>query len=355
MHVSVARSGASMLQHKGEDWLCENERHMPQFEFPRWFSSFGAFAGVVMVTVLTAVDVRAEPVQFGLFGDTPYSRNEFERLPELMGQMDAENLAFIIHDGDFKNGSTPCSDEVFQRMHGVFQKSRHPLVFVPGDNEWTDCHRPKAGGFDPQERLNKLRELFFAGDFALGKRKLKLMRQSKDPKFSEFRENVRWEMGGALFVGLNIPGSDNGYHGTTQGLGPVAEFTRRNAANQAWLAQAFEWATRKKLAGVLVAIQANPGFEAFSAGYSKPAYREFLTQLRDLTLQFGKPVVLVHGDTHWHQIDQPMLDRNGRALVANFTRVETYGAPFMGWVRGTVDPANPKVFTFSPRPLETKP
>lgn len=299
---------------------------------------------------MLALPVSAQPIAFGLFGDTPYSRWERARLPELMAEMDREDLAFIVHDGDIKNGSSVCSDEVLRDMLGVFQTSRHPLVYVPGDNEWTDCHRKNNGSYDPLERLGKLRELFFSGDSALGRRPMKLERQSSDPAFASYRENVRWEAGGALFVGMNLPGSDNNFHGTARSGGPVAEFLERGAANRAWLAQAFALARAKKLAGILIVIQANPEFEAASAGHPKPGYRDFLMQLREETQSFAGQVVLVHGDSHQQQINQPMLDAAGRDVVKNFTRVETFGSPFLGWIKGTVDAADPQVFRFSTRP-----
>jgi hypothetical protein len=33
----------------------------------------------------------------------------------------------------------------------------------------------------------------------------------------------------------------------------------------------------------------------------------------------------------------------------NLTRLETYGSPFVGWVKVTVDPERPDVFTFEPK------
>jgi len=304
----------------------------------------------LLLLVLLALPASAQPVFFGLFGDTPYSRWERDNLPYLMADMDSENLAFVVHDGDIKNGYSVCSDEVLRDMLGVFQASGHPLVFVPGDNEWTDCHRKNNGGYDPLERLEKLRELFFPGDTALGQRTMALERQSRDPAFASYRENVRWQAGGALFVGLNVPGSDNNYHGTSRGGGPVQEYLDRGAANRAWLAQAFALARAQKLAGILIVIQANPEFEAASAGHPKPGYRDFIKQLRDETLAFAGQVVLVHGDSHHQQINQPLLDAAGRHVVNNFTRVETFGSPFMGWIKGTVDASDPRVFSFSPRP-----
>ncbi len=304
---------------------------------------------------LLAWPLAAQPVSFGLFGDTPYSRWEREHLPDLMAEMDREALAFVVHDGDIKSGSSVCSDEVLRDMLGVFQASRHPLVYVPGDNEWTDCHRKNNGGYDPLERLGKLRELFFAGDVALGQRPMPLQRQSRDPAFASYRENVRWEAGGVLFVGLNLPGSGNNYHGTARSGGPAAEFIERAAANRAWLDQAFALAHAKKLAGILIVIQANPEFEAASAGNPKPGYRDFLAQLRARTQAFAAPVVLVHGDSHHQQIDQPLLDAAGREVLKNFTRVETFGSPFMGWIKGTADASDPQVFRFSPRPWRAPP
>ena len=38
-----------------------------------------------------------------------------------------------------------------------------------------------------------------------------------------------------------------------------------------------------------------------------------------------------------------------KATVKNFTRVETMGSPYFGWVRATVDAADPQVFRFTPR------
>ena len=302
---------------------------------------------------LLAWPASAQPVSFGLFGDTPYSHWERQQLPDMLAAMGREELAFVVHDGDFKSGSGVCSDEIFQDMLGVFQASIHPLIYVPGDNDWTDCHRKSNGGYDPLERLAKLRELFFVGESALGQRKLALERQSRDPAFAPYRENVRWQAGGALFVGLNLPGSSNNYHGSTLNGGPVPEYLARSAANRVWLAQAFALAREKKLPGLMIVIQANPGFEAASTLHTKLGYGDFIQQLRDETTTFAGQVVLVHGDTHWQNIDQPLLDATGKQLMKNFTRVETYGYPFMGWIKATVDVADPKVFKFSPRRWST--
>ena len=313
---------------------------------------------VCLLLCLAASSVLAEPFSFGVFGDTPYTSWERENLPDLIAEMEKEDLAFLIHDGDIKNSSSPCNDEVYRDILGVFQKSKHPLVYVVGDNEWTDCHR-KNSGYDPRERLAYLRRVFFDGDRALGalgQKTLRLERQSRDAAFADYRENVRWERGGILFVGLHVVGSENNYYGVEgRDASPSAEFIERSAANRVWLAQAFAHAREKKLAGILIAMQANPGFEAANAGHPSPGFRDFLIQLREETQSFAGQVALVHGDTHRYQVNQPMQDPKTRQVVANFTRVETFGSPFFGWVKATADPSSAKVFGFSARPWRAPP
>ena len=51
----------------------------------------------------------------------------------------------MAHDGDIKNGSTVCSNEMFANRLELFNTFAHPLIYVPGDNEWTDCHRLNNG------------------------------------------------------------------------------------------------------------------------------------------------------------------------------------------------------------------
>jgi hypothetical protein len=82
-------------------------------------------------------------------------------------------------------------------------------------------------------------------------------------------------------------------------------------------------------------------------------YQAFLTALRAQTIAF-KPVVAVHGDSHYFRIDKPLLDSGGRR-VQNFTRVETSGDHQenndndVQWLRVDVDPSTRGVFSFQPQ------
>ena len=55
----------------------------------------------------------------------------------------------------------PCTDERYRQTLNEFNGLRHPVIYTPGDNEWTDCWEPGSGGFLPLDRLNRIRQIFF--------------------------------------------------------------------------------------------------------------------------------------------------------------------------------------------------
>jgi hypothetical protein len=279
-----------------------------------------------------------EPFDFALIGDVPYNADQTTNLfPNMMRELNAAKLEFVVHDGDIKSGDTPCSDEVFEARRRDFANSTHPFIYIFGDNEWTDCARG-TNGFSPEERLQKLRDMFCADEQSLGRSKLPLARQSNDPRFAKFRENIRWEMGGVTFVGLNVPGSINNYG--------KPEFAERNTANLAWLHESFAFAKLENARAIMIIIQANPLPERGSTNRIHPGFRPLVEALERETVAFEKPVVLVHGDSHYFRIDKPLYGAKSKRRIENFTRVETFGNPDVHWLRVTVDPSDPEVFTF---------
>jgi hypothetical protein len=73
--------------------------------------------------------------------------------------------------------------------------------------------------------------------------------------------------------------------------------------------------------------------------------------VRKDTIDFGGPVVYVHGDSHYFRVDKPLQDATGKR-IENFTRVETFGdnapsgANDVQWVKALVDPSSRDVFAF---------
>ena len=279
---------------------------------------------------------------FALIGDVPYDEPQSTNyFPNMIDDLNRARLAFVVHDGDIKAGATPCTDALFERILAQFQTVRHPLIYLPGDNEWSDCGAVKTNAFDPMERLDKLRTIFFRDDRSLGQRQLTLTRQSEDAKYAPFRENVRWLHGGVIFAGLNVPGSDNHFG--------KPEFEPRNSANIAWIREAFAIATRENLRAVMLIMQANLHFDLPATNRVRRGFNQMLRAIEEETLTFQKPVVLVHGDSHYFRIDQPLMASKSRRRIENFTRVETFGNPDMHWIKVRVDWRDPNVFQFRPQ------
>jgi hypothetical protein len=277
---------------------------------------------------------------FGVLGDAPYNDWERDRVAELIDDMNREPLAFVLHAGDFKNGSSSCDDAMFRDRLELFQRSRHAFIYTPGDNEWTDCHRLLSGGYDPIERLNRLREIFFRGETSLGENPIALTRQSTEKPFGKFRENVRWEHQGVVFAALHVVGSNNNRGRDAQ---TNLEYVERSAATIHWLREAFEAAKAVHARGVVLLMQANPNFARFGGDAARSGYREFVDTLREETVAFGKPVLLIHGDTHHFRVDRPLRGPMNMR-VANLLRVETFGSPSVNWIRVTVDPRTSWLF-----------
>jgi len=315
------------------------------------------------LTVLLALGValslqcQAQTVtRFALIGDLGYRPAEELPAQRVLDEINQASLAFVVHVGDLSSPRFACEDEFLAKRLAQFNASAHPFVYTPGDNEWTDCHeKQKIKGGDPLQRLATLRKMFFQGDQSLGRRTMPLTRQSRNPGFAKFRENARWDLSGVTFVTLHLPGSNNGLGRAPDG---DAEYAERNKANLAWLHEGFEHAKTNNSRAIMIMQQANI-FPAHAPAAGSPkkdphGYTDTRIALEKETIAFGKPVVLVHGDSHFFRIDKalgPPRVRGTPSLpkVENFTRVETFGSPNHHWLEVTIDPDDPYVFVFRPR------
>ncbi|MGH2932919.1 MAG: hypothetical protein ACRDL2_00175 [Gaiellaceae bacterium] len=203
-------------------------------------------------------------------------------------------------------GSGPCPDSLYQKALGWFDSFDGPAMFTTGDNDWT----------------------------------------------------------------LNVQGSCNNLCDTKP---DADEWAARNAADIAWLDSTFAEAKARRSVAVMFISQADPGWDDSDAtraptrnpqtlaeddADSRPldGFQSLLLDLRAKTIDFGKPVAWVHGDSHYFRIDKPLLDANG-LRVENFTRVETFGdhassvasdTNEVQWVKALVDTHSRDVFAFEP-------
>jgi hypothetical protein len=306
---------------------------------------------------------KGHPYTIGLFGDVPYGAAGRVEYPNLIADMNKANVQFSIFDGDLKaGGDGTCSDALYTQSLASFNSLNRPVVVVPGDNDWTDCwgrYGAGTGGYDALERLDHERQVFYPTDQTLGQHTMTVQRESAEPGYEQYRENVRWVTGPVMYIGLNVQGSnDNLPHAGVDGESrPASEIARmtaehqaREAANIHWLAESYDQARQLGLKGVLVDWQADPNFN--NEQKLQPAqydgYNEILPELRKQVIAFPGQSALVHGDSHYYKQDKPMQYDNGQ-VVAKFTRVETFGANNTHWVAATIDPNDPNLFEFSPR------
>jgi hypothetical protein len=249
--------------------------------------------------------------RIALLGDTGYTSAEDQLLLRTRTAISSRPYAFVVHDGDIQNPMGPCTDERLAYVHEVFDGFSVPFVYTPGDNEWADCP-------DPAERLAAIRQRFFTNDLSLGQRRLSLTRQA-----APFVENARWTAGNVVFATLNVPGP-TGRSSGAQGL---------SEANIAWLDAAFHAADAQHSPGVMIIWQDDP-FDVNSGS-------DLEDRLIDRARAFGKPVVLVHGDTHVYRLGRPWQQ------APNLIELETFALDQTDWwVEVTVDPASSDVFSF---------
>lgn len=277
---------------------------------------------LLLLTLTGNVSIANEVLRFAALGDIPYGNNAREKMPGWLKKIGDTQPAFLIHIGDFKDSDEQCSDTLFLDRLNLFNQSTQPFIYTPGDNEWSDCDRLDAGGFNPEERLEKLRELFFQQPLSLGQQRLPLETQSDAP------EHVRWEKDNIVFLTVNLPASNN--YGTRRT--PSKEFLTRNPKVINWMREGFATAREHQAKAIVIGFQANPGFALHARGVRNANFSELLDMLQQETLAFGRPVLIIHGDTHMYQFDQPMRDPRSGETLANFWRVEVPGAPFRGWV-----------------------
>ncbi len=285
--------------------------------------------------------------EFAAIGDQQYGPVGERQWPALQASINTSGVPLTIHVGDVKSGSTLCNNAMFANRLESFNNFEMPMMITPGDNEWTDCHRENNGSFDSLERLDYLRSTFYRDNQSLGKRKMMVTRQSEDPRYAKYVENQMWSMGNVLFAMVHIVGSNNN-------LGRNAandrEWQERTDANFNWLKTIYSVARDNDFAGVVLMMQANPGWNGVPVRVSglETGMQDSLFVIEDETIVFGRPVLMIMGDSHVFRIDKPIVGSKSGQPLENFTRLEVPGSNLAHWVRVRVDSTRRSMFAFEP-------
>ena len=288
---------------------------------------------------------------FAVLGDAPYDVWEEIQYRLVLESLNSHDLSWVIHVGDIF--WRPCTDDNYAKTLERFNSLRHPVVYTPGDNEWTDCWERQSGGFKPQERLDQIRKVFFVSPTSsLGQRPLRLTSQHGRDPFPEFVENSRWVHNGLVLATLHLVGSRNGmkpFPGRTTSDDDAA--TRRTEAAVVWLRETFAEARSLNASAVVLSFHASPDFDDSPDDPDRQPFEPFLTTLEEEAERFGAPVLIVHGDDHTYTVDHPLVRSGTKQPLENVTRLEVPGSPQVGWVRVIVTPGTAKPFTFEPHVL----
>ncbi|HSZ25700.1 MAG TPA: hypothetical protein VK766_08290, partial [Cytophagaceae bacterium] len=246
---------------------------------------------------------------------------------------------FNLFVGDIKSSSTACSEESYTKMYNYFQQLNKPLIYTPGDNEWTDCSKKEAGAYDPEERLEVIRKIFYKDNKSLGKEKMTLTLQSENPAYAKFIENRRWDYNGISFATIHIVGSSNNFLEDSKNQNK--EFFERNNADIIWLQELFADAIKKNQAAIVIVCHA----DMFNVEGNYIGFKAFLKELRKQTIAFDKPVLLIHGDSHKFVVDKPLTETaKSEKSLWNFTRLQVFGDQEIQAVKVTVNKESTGIF-----------
>ena len=217
----------------------------------------------------------------------------------------------VTHLGDIKSGSTRCDASYFQAIAHDFRGFDDPLVYTPGDNEWTDCDRQSNGGYVPLERLDTVRPgCVKKTRRTLGGQQVAVSSQAA----LGVPENVRYTRAGLCFAALHVVGSNNDL-APWDGIGyteptpeQVAEEQHRMDATLEEVRSVFRSARAGDCDAVVLQQQADmfdpTVVDPDPADYS--AFKPLVQELIDSSTACGGPVYLFNGDSHEFHQDRPL-------------------------------------------------
>ncbi|MDF3300164.1 metallophosphoesterase [Streptomyces tropicalis] len=308
-------------------------------------------------------DSGSSPFSFAVIGDIPYGDSQIADFPNVIRQINADpDVRFVDHLGDIKNGSTVCSDAYFQKIKSDFDTFEDPLVYTVGDNEWTDCHRPNNGSYNPLERLAAIRKVFFPQpDRTLGRNSVRVTSQADQG----YPEDVRYTRADVAFAALHIVGSNNSmapWTGNTSATPEqAAEVVGRTAAVVQEIRDTFAAAEHDRNKSVVLLTQA----DMFDPTVTDPSYADnyafqpIVKAIAEESAGFHGSVYLFNGDSHVYNSDKP-LDTGSKWLsfygvktaAPNLTRVTIDGSTNVDdWLKVTVDPGSKQVLSWTRVPF----
>jgi hypothetical protein len=277
------------------------------------------------------------------YGTTPTDTSETDATPAFIAAVNADKaVSTVLHVGDIHSGSQFCTQAYDQQIADLWTGFADPLVYTPGDNEWTDCHKKKEGGGafnpatgqidyvtnpdgsvtdyaggNPVDNLALVRAIFFPRPgVTLGSGHLDVLSQAQvdnraHPTDGQYVENVMWQRDGVLFASVNVPGGSNNdadpwYGAPAASPQQTTEAANRTAAALRWIDHTFGTADRIHARSVVIMAQADMWDLDGKDATHLSGYEPIVGSLAAHTRAFGKPVLLLNGDSHVYRSDNPL-------------------------------------------------
>lgn len=311
---------------------------------------------------------KPSATSFAVIGDVPYGAAQIAAFPGWVDRINAQpGLDLAFHVGDIKNGSSPCTDDYNAMIREQFDRFAMPLLYSPGDNEWTDCHRTAAGAYDPLERLDALRAAFFdTPGRTLGERPLEVDSQAA----LGLPENQSLRAAGIEMATLHVVGSNNdrapwtGIGNTTPIPRQLAEESTRMGAVIDLVEETFARARQTNARAVALFQQADMFDPSYQPTWDVSAFEPLVQVLVDEASMFEGEVYLFDGDSHVYHVDRPVAGGSRwlgvygvRGQADNLTRITVDGeANNTNFLQVSVNrPGAPRVLSWARVPYDSRP
>lgn len=370
---------------------------------------FLAFATTLMLALATSKvaladrDNHTKPnsndvLTLAVFGDSPYGTSptdtsQTQATPAFINSINADRkIDLVTHIGDIHSGKQFCTEAYNRTVFSLWTAFKKPLIYTPGDNEWSDCHKVGEGGGtynaatnqidyvrdsqgnladyaggDPIANLKLIRSIFFANPgYSLGRQKKQVQSQARyfdraHPSDAKYVENVIWMESKVLFVTINLPGGSNNdqdvwYGAPTASAAQKKEIKERTGADLRWLDTAFATAAANHAEGIVIMAQADMWDPEKGADH-QAGFEPIVESIASHTKEFGKSVLMFNGDSHVYRSDNPLSPTASCTWelatpctsvasihpagydVPNFHRVVVHGSTFpLEWLKLTVNP-----------------
>jgi hypothetical protein len=171
----------------------------------------------------------------------------------------------------------------------------------------------------------------------LGQHRFNVESQASDPANSAYVENVLWQRGRVVYATLNIPGSNNDRVSWGTPLPADAasypsqaeENATRGQASHDWVEAAFARAEQTQAVAVVLLFQADMWD---TAEPTLTEYDALVQQIGARAAEFGRPVLLLEGDSHAFRVDHPftpgdaLFGLHPTPVAPNVTRIVLEGS-----------------------------